>query len=219
MFMDLIWFFSVAAFVGYGGYRLARSSGEFKTTLKTIREFARVSATGRMVVIGVIALGAWLALEVVFLSGPRIYDGPLIHGKSFPFEVATPDERYVFTLGRSSGRRQGRPGGNSRIRLRYEITAPNGAIVFNGEDGIGKRIRRFSFTPSAPGIYMLKVDGATPSTGTGLSSFQLNRNDDSVILSRISHLWPIELGVWSPFYPREQIPGHTVDWAEWAAAQ
>jgi hypothetical protein len=219
MLMDLIWYISIAAFVSYGGYRLARSSSEFKTTLKKIREFARASAAGRMVIIGACALGAWLVLEAVILGGPRIYDGPLIYGKSFPFEVETPNERYVFTVGRSSGRRKGRPGGSSRTRLRYEITAPNGVIVFNGEDGIGKRIRRFSYTPSAPGTYMLKVDRATPSTGRGLISFQLNRNDDSVILSRISHLWPIELGVWSPFYPRQQIPGHTVNWAEWAATR
>jgi hypothetical protein len=103
--------------------------------------------------------------------------------------------------------------------LRYKIAAPNGAIIFSGEDSFGKQIRRFYYTPDAPGKYTLKVSDAKASNGKRLSWLQLNRNDNSPVLSRIGHLWPIELGVWSPFYPTDQIPGHTVNWTEWAGNQ
>ncbi len=214
--MDLIWFLSIAGFIGYGVYRLAHNNSAIRESLRSVGKIARGSTAVRIALAGGGLVLAWLVLEALILSGPRIYDGPLVLGQSFPFEVVTAGDSYLFTIGRISGKRRGRSSDSKRARLQYTINGPDGSVALRRTDIVSKQIRRFEYQSNMRGTHVLHVSHATQDARRGLSWLQINHNDRSVLLSRFGHLWPIELGVWSPFYPGEQIPGHVVDWAEWA---
>ena len=164
--------------------------------------FARDGIFGMAIVGAIGLLLLWLGIEALFLVGPRIFDGQMMVGQPVPFTVTSPGETWVFTIG---------PTGKSRKELQYRIMAPGEELVFSGKDRFEKGIRRFEYTPLVSGQHILVVNYTFSGNFTKLGWLRINRDDNAFILRKFGHLWPIKLGVWSPFYPRDQIPGWQMD--------
>lgn len=163
-----------------------------------VMSFAKRGTVG-MAAVGVVCVFLlWLGFEALFLVGPRVFDGQLMVGKPVPFVVSELGETWVFTMG---------PTGKKRKELQYKIMAPGMEVVFSGQDSSKKSVRRFEYTPAVTGKHILLVNYTDDGNYTKLGWLMINRDDKAVILRKFSHLWPIKLGVWSPFYPRDQIPG------------
>jgi len=195
-----------------GSCRLNASNKEINVRaivelLGKLYEFARHSLLGK-VLAGLLALlVGYLVFEAFVLMGPRIYDGQVIYDKPFSIMVQEGGHRYVCTVGRMSEASKR----YLRRRLSYTVTGPGGAVIAAGQDPYLRAVRRFQFTPPAPGVYTVLVH---PLQGTQMKNynwFTVNYDDDTHLLRRFSHLWPLELGVYSPFFPDNQIPGHVID--------
>ena len=170
-------------------------------------EFARDSLWGKIVAGVLVVLIGYLVFEAVVLMGPRIYDDQIVYDKPFPIAVQEGGHRYVCTVGRMSEASKR----FLRRRLSYTVTAPDGEVLAAGSDSYLKAVRRFQFIPPAPGVYTVLVH---PLQGTQMKNynwFTVNYDDDTHLLKRFSHLWPLELGVYSPLFPDNQIPGHDID--------
>ena len=176
--------------------------------LGKLLELARETVLGKVLTGILILLAAYLTFEAVVLMGPRIYEDVIIYDKPFPITVTEGGHRYVCTVGRMSeaGKRY------LRRRLSYTVTGPDGAVTAAGQDPYLRAVRRFWFTPPGPGVYTVLVH---PLQGTRMKNynwFTVNYDDDTYLLRRFSHLWPLELGVYSPLFPDNQIPGHKIDY-------
>lgn len=174
------------------------------------------SKAAKIAGVAALALGGLLLLDALWLSGPRIYQGMLWIDTPFQIRVEEAGETWTFTIGSFSGgsalRRSNLPRRRRAMRfarLGYAILDDQGNTLFLEHDVLPKTIRRFSYRFPAAGDYQLMAGFDQQNPGYASTQLTIQRNDRSLLLRYLSHLWPVRLGVWSPFYPRQPIEGHS----------